>query len=265
MAGLARKKRTGGKPGKMARSAAKARAHQKSASARSRSRKLSSKTKQKPAMKTEKKVKQAKHRAQEESAAAATEIRRRHDVMAPVPPPDRPPPLLRDSRTTTAALALLEKGIKLIYQKDFRKARQEFKSLLDTYPAESEILARARSYVQICDREEALQKKPVITNDQLYTLGVLDHNQGNYAMAVTHFRQSLEIHPDADYIHYSLAASLAMQGEVSGAVQSLRRAIELNEDNRVFAKNDGDFAKLHSHREFADLVGVSPSSSVNST
>jgi tetratricopeptide (TPR) repeat protein len=262
MAGLARKKRTGGKPGKMARAAAKGHTHPKSGSARALSRKLSSKTKQKPAMKTEKKVKQAKPRAHEDTA---TEIRSRHDVAAPVPPPDRPPPLLRNSRTTTAALALLEKGIKLIYQKDFRKARQEFKSLLETFPAESEILARARSYVQICDREEALQKKPVITNDQLYTIGVLDHNQGNYAMAVTHFRQSLEIHPDADYIHYSLAASLAMQGEVSAAVQSLRRAIELNEDNRVFAKNDGDFAKLHSHREFADLVGVSLSPSVNST
>jgi tetratricopeptide (TPR) repeat protein len=165
------------------------------------------------------------------------------------------PRLLRETRTTTAALALLERGIKLIYRKEFKKARGELKALLEGYPAESEILARARSYLQICDREEAAHKKPVIGNDQLYTLGVMEHNRGDFDKAILLFRQSLEKNLGSDHIYYSLAASLAMKGDLAEAFRNLRKAAEMNEENRVYAKNDPDFASLHDQKEFGDLIG----------
>jgi len=168
-----------------------------------------------------------------------------------------PPRLLRQTKTTSAALALLEKGIELIFQKEFRKARHELKTLLETYPGELDILARARSYIQICDREEAAQKKQTISTDQLYALGVLEHNKANYDMAISYFLQSLEKHPDADYIYYSVAASMAMKGDLAQSLENLRKAVELNEDSRVYAKNDADFSALQSKREFAELVGIS--------
>jgi tetratricopeptide (TPR) repeat protein len=173
-----------------------------------------------------------------------------------------PPHLLRHTKTTSAALALLEKGIELIFQKEFRKARNELKTLLETYPGELDILARARSYIQICDREEAAQKKQNISTDQLYALGVLEHNKANYDKAISFFLQSLENHPDADYIYYSVAASMAMKGDLAQSLENLRKAVELNEDSRVYAKNDADFSALQSKKEFAELVGINqPSSS----
>ena len=171
-------------------------------------------------------------------------------------PLSAPPRLLRQTKTTSAALALLEKGIELIFQKEFRKARNELKALLETYPGELDILARARSYIQICDREEAAQKKQTISTDQLYALGVLEHNKANYDMAISYFLQSLEKHPDADYIYYSVAASMAMKGDLAQSLENLRKAVELNEDSRVYAKNDPDFAALQSKKEFAELVGI---------
>jgi tetratricopeptide (TPR) repeat protein len=168
------------------------------------------------------------------------------------------PRLLRDSKNTTGALVILEKGIKQLYLKDFKKARSEFKSLIETFSAESEIIAKARSYIQICDREEAAHRRPAITNDQLYTLGVMEHNRGNFEGAISHFKQSLEKNRNAEHIYYSLAASLSQKGDAPEAIQTLRRAIEMNEDNRIYAKNDQDFASLHSNRDFADLVGISP-------
>ena len=164
---------------------------------------------------------------------------------------------LRETKGTAAALALLEKAIKLIHQKDFKKARIELKALLESHPDETEILACARRYMRICDREEPPLKKPPVTSDQLYTLGVMAHNRSDYEGAVAYFHQSLAKHKDADYIYYSLAASMSMKGEVAEATANLRKAIELNEENRVFAKNDPDFSSLHSHKGFADLVGIS--------
>jgi len=176
--------------------------------------------------------------------------------LAPPPPPEKPPRLLSESKQTSAALALLEKGIKLIYQKEFKRARQELEAIASHYPGEHEIIARSRSYLQICGREEAALKKQTVTSDQLYTLGVMEHNVGNFDAAISYFVQSLEKHGSADYVHYSLAASHARKRDVAQAVQSLRKAIELNEENRVYAKNDHDFTPLHAEREFTELVGL---------
>jgi tetratricopeptide (TPR) repeat protein len=191
-----------------------------------------------------------------ETATRAAASARRADLSRPTPPAEALPSLLAGSRVTSEALTILERGIKLIFQRELKKARVEFESILDKYPAEQEIRASARSYIQICDRGEAQHKKPAATNDQLYALGVLDHNRGNYEAAVSYFQRSLEQHPDAEYIHYSLAASLAMKGDGPEAIRVLRKAIELNEDNRVYAKNDSDFHSLHDSREFSDLVGM---------
>jgi tetratricopeptide (TPR) repeat protein len=175
---------------------------------------------------------------------------------------DSPPRLLHQTKTTSAALALLEKGIEYIFQRDFKKARGELKTLVETYPGEVDILARARSYMQICDREEAAQKKPAITSDQLYALGVLEHNRANYDKAVSYFFQSIENHPNADYIYYSVAASLAMKGDLLESIKNLRKAVELNEDSRIYAKNDSDFSALQTQKEFLELVGLNQSPAV---
>ena len=193
--------------------------------------------------------------------AIKSQIRLRIESRKAFAAPVAPPRLLRESRSTSAALSLLEKGIRLIYQKEFRKARTEFSSLLQAYPWEPEILARTRTYLQICDREEAANRRPAIASDQLYTLGVMEHNRGNYDRAISYFRQSIEKNPSADYIYYSMAASLTMKGDVSEAIITLKKAIELNEDNRVYARNDGDFNSLHTRNEFVGLVGMLPASS----
>lgn len=196
-----------------------------------------------------KSLKSAKTGRIQETTAAGTK------KIAPVTSIEETPRLLRDTKGTTAALGLLEKAIKSIYHKDLKRARIELKSLMESHPAEPEILARARTYLQICNREEASHKKPVIGNDQLYTLGVMEHNQGNYDNAINFFQQSLERNPGSDHVYYSLAASLALKGDFAQAIHYLQKAVEINEENRIYAKNDVDFVPLHGQKAFSDLIG----------
>jgi tetratricopeptide (TPR) repeat protein len=93
----------------------------------------------------------------------------------------------------------------------------------------------------------------------LYALGVVEHNKANYDRALSYFLQSLEIHPDADYIYYSVAASLAMKGNLPESMENLRKAVALNEDSRIYAKNDADFSALQDQEEFMELVGLGSS------
>jgi len=223
--------------------------------------KQSSVAKTKPARKAHRPVKKSTTRKKvtaraEDSVIMSTGIKNRKDLGSVTPAPEIPPRLLRDSKSTAAALSLLEKAIKLLYRKEIRKARSELDTLIAKYTKEFEIIARARSYILICEREEARRKKAAISTDQLYSMGVIEHNSGNYDKSISYFRQTLENYPNTDYIHYSLAASLALQQNTPEAILSLKRAIDLNEDNRIYARNDSDFSLLHTHREFADLIGL---------
>jgi len=173
-----------------------------------------------------------------------------------ITPEDAPSKLLRWTKTTDSALTQLEKGIEFIQRKDFKKAVSELQSLIGKYPNEAAIIASARGYIDICRRGEARQKKAPATQSQTYAMGVLEHNKTNYDKAIGYFRQSLEKYPRADYIYYSLAASLALKGDIPAAMENLRKAVELNIDSRVHAKNDPDFASLENNKEFIELIGV---------
>jgi len=202
-----------------------------------------------------------KETARQKTAAAVKPARTRSAPVAqnvtPVSREDTPSQLLRRTKTTASALAQLEKGIEFIHRKDFKKAVAELQSLIEKYKNEAEITASARSYLDICKCSEARQKKTAPTaQNQTYAMGVLEHNRTNYDKAVAYFRQSLEIYPRADYIYYSIAASLALKGDVSSAIENLRKAVELNRDSLVHAKNDPDFASLENDKEFLDLIGV---------
>ena len=74
---------------------------------------------------------------------AAAPRKRSSPFAAPTPPPEKPPRLLSESKHTSAALALLEKGIRFIYQKEFKKARQEFEAIAAHHPGEAEIIKNA--------------------------------------------------------------------------------------------------------------------------
>jgi tetratricopeptide (TPR) repeat protein len=216
--------------------------------------------------KSQPKTRASEKRTSSKKTASEALSPRKHIPLfgTPTPAPEKTPRLLSESKATSAALSLLEKGIKLLYQKEFKRARAEFEAIAANYPGEPEIIARTRSYLQICGREEAAHKKQTVANDQLYTLGVMEHNRGNYDAAINNFRQFLEKHPKVDYIYYSLAASQAMKNDVAASIENLRKAIEINEDNRIYAKNDPDFVALYNQKEFADLVGLKPASPAES-
>jgi tetratricopeptide (TPR) repeat protein len=55
--------------------------------------------------------------------------------------------------------------------------------------------------------------------------------------------------------HYGLAAAYAQKGKASQALESLRKAIELNPKNKGGAAQDKAFDSLRANPEFKRLVG----------
>jgi len=140
-------------------------------------------------------------------------------------------------------------------RQDFGTAKAAFLSLLGKFAEQAEIVARARTYLAIC--EQRLARSPSVPRnpDALYNQGVFQLNRGNTAEAIELFEKALKVEPRADHVYYSLAAAYARLNDTPKAMDALRRAIGIRPVHRSHARRDFDFAGLRSNEDFQQLTG----------
>ena len=78
--------------------------------------------------------------------------------------------------------------------------------------------------------------------------------RGDYGKAAEILRSVVDEHPGAGIVLYNLACVEVLKGEPEPALDHLRRAIELEERFREFARTDEDLASLRDRPEFQALV-----------
>ena len=90
--------------------------------------------------------------------------------------------------------------------------------------------------------------------EEHYNYGVALLNTRNVSEARTYLDKALQMAPDSDHIHYALALAQALGGDIHGAAENLRRAIELEPRNRIMARQDADFAQVANQAPFQALL-----------
>jgi tetratricopeptide (TPR) repeat protein len=78
---------------------------------------------------------------------------------------------------------------------------------------------------------------------------------GKYGEAADRGRELIEANPDYPLPFYNLACVEALSGRTTDALEHLRRAIELSEQFRAYAKGDSDFDPIRDEPAFKELVG----------
>ena len=136
----------------------------------------------------------------------------------------------------------------------FSEARHKFRALLDKYANVSEVAARARTYLAVAEARLRSDLALPRDADSLYDRGVIELNRGEYVAAQELFERALRREPDAAHIHYGLAATRARLGAIDTALESLRRALDLQPKLRIRAQRDQDLNSLRSDPEFDLLV-----------
>jgi tetratricopeptide (TPR) repeat protein len=162
------------------------------------------------------------------------------------------------SPETVAAVRAFEQALKLFNRHDFAAAKVAFENLLKRFRSQTEILARARTYMAICDQRLARAPAAPRGPDALYNQGVFELNKGNAKEAVILFQKALRAQPRASHVLYSLAAAYARLGDAPKAIDALRRAIVIQPVHRSHARRDPDFASLRSNEVFQELAGLTP-------
>ena len=161
----------------------------------------------------------------------------------PVEPPAPPPPAAPVPPRKPGfyeAVAIYERGVQGLQRHDFAGAAELFRTVIERYPEERELLERARLYLRVCERETARNSPPPETPAEQVYAATVSLNAGDHVTALHHLQRAVTTDPENDHAHYIMASALSMRGRLDEALEHLHRSIELNPENRSQARQDPD-------------------------
>lgn len=205
-----------------------------------------------PVKRTEKKKK-----GPPKKAAPARPRRSAPETREPVQPPPPPPPAARKPGFYEA-VAIYERGVKALQRHDFQAAATFFRTVLERYPEERELLERARLYLRVCERETSRQPPTPKTPAERVYAATVALNSGDHAGALDHLQRALAEDPESDHAHYIMSVALGMRGRTDEALDHLRQAIALNPENRGLARQDPDLESIRGHHSFRSVLDTPP-------
>jgi len=149
---------------------------------------------------------------------------------------------------------LYETGVRALQKHDFDGAATSFRAVVQRYPEERELLERARLYLRVCERETAQRPAgPQSAQERIYA-ATMALNAGDSETALSHLQRAIAQDPNSDHAHYILAVALSVGARKDDAVRHLKRAVELNPENRSLALQDEDLEALRDHEEFRAVL-----------
>jgi tetratricopeptide (TPR) repeat protein len=81
------------------------------------------------------------------------------------------------------------------------------------------------------------------------------YEAGEYAEVADRLRVLVEAHPQYAELFYNLACCESLAGRTADAVEHLRRAIDMSERLRAYAKDDSDLDPIRDEPAFKELIG----------
>jgi len=118
-----------------------------------------------------------------------------------------------------------------------------------------EMAHAATTRVLMCRQRLAAAGEPKVqTAEEHYELAIGLINRRDLKEAQKHLEAALKTPSDEDHIYYALALCRGLSGDVAGACEYLRKAIERHPRNRAMARRDPDFAELAHYPAFRQLI-----------
>ena len=175
------------------------------------------------------------------------------------PPPERVP---QPRSTYAEAIATYERGLAAIQKKQYRVAADTLRSVVALFPEEKELHERVQLYLRVCDRHLTPADTTARTLDEQIYAATLAINEGSYDKAVELTTAALASNPELGNAEYILSVALTQKGDLPSALSHLKKAIDLNPENRELARRDVDLEPLRRLEEVRNLLAAQNSPSV---
>lgn len=179
-----------------------------------------------------------------------------------LPPPATPKVQVPARKSTyVEAVAVYERGVEALQRRDCATAAARFREVLDRYPDERELHERARLYLRVSERELQRQEPTPQTPEERVYAATLALNAGRDEEAFGHLSRAVADDPSNGTAHYMFAVVLARRGDGANATAHLRRAVDIDAENRALARRDVDFDALRDNEGFRQIVDAPVSAS----
>lgn len=149
-------------------------------------------------------------------------------------------------------LQTFEQGMKLFHARSFAEAITMFQSAASG-PVR-EIAHAARQHQRMCEQRLAQAQPELQSPEDLYHYAVSLLNQKRPQDAERHLRQALQVQPEGEHLHYTLAICRGLAGDYPDAARHLEYAIRLEPKNRGIARTDPDVLQFARNSPVRELL-----------
>lgn len=156
------------------------------------------------------------------------------------------------------ALGAYAEASKEFRRQKFEKAAESFRSFIEKYPAERELVDRAKMYIAISEEKVREPKSPVPlkTFEDHYHYGVYKTNAGEFEEAQKLLEKAQKMNPEEGRVHYALADLFCLMGQSDAALEHLKKAIQIDKFFRTLAQNESDFEPLRDDKKFRLITRI---------
>jgi tetratricopeptide (TPR) repeat protein len=173
----------------------------------------------------------------------------------PLPKQNKP----EKKRTYEEALRLYERALTALQHHQYSGAATLLNQVIDGFPEERELHDRARLYLKVCERQSAsTQPAPPQTIEERLNAATVAMNSGAFDDAIRLLHGIEKADPENDYAQYMLAVAHVLNGRLETALPHLKRAVQLNPENRGLARQDPDLDPLRALSGFRDALEAAP-------
>jgi len=147
-------------------------------------------------------------------------------------------------------LAAFSAAVKEFQKGEFEKAAASFGDFIEKFPADKEIVDRARTYLAIAKKRPKKDSPALKGFEDHYRAGVAKINQRDYPAAVKLLEKALEYKENEGLVYYLLADAQCLQGQADEALEFLKKSIQKDKNYAVVAQNEPDFEPLWEDKKF---------------
>ncbi len=148
------------------------------------------------------------------------------------------------------ALSAFGLAVKEFRKGEFDKAAATFKDFIEKFPADKEVVDRAKTYLAIIQKRPKKEAPSLRGFEDHYRHAIARINQKDYAGAVKLLEKALEYKEQEGLIYYLLADAHGLMGQADEALELLRKAVQKDKNYSILAQNEPDFEDLWEDKKF---------------
>lgn len=152
------------------------------------------------------------------------------------------------------AISAYSQAVRAFRKADFSRVKELFKTFLEKYVTERELVDRAQVYLKICENQKEKTTTQLKTFDDYYHHSCFKINEGEYEESLRLLNKALEIRPQEGKIYYLMADAHCLMGETDKCLESLKKAIQIDKYFQILARNEANFETLWENKKFVLLT-----------